>query len=405
MNEKPNLLVVYNYNRHDFLSYFHSCKHDFNFYFAEFVSPQEEKNKIYKAYGQAIYWSNFNDVFQLLDTIKPSKVLFHYIESNFHVLLNVACKIKGIPTFIIDHGLRDININIRLKNYLTPQAKAGRWKRFTDIIFTLLPRLKARRYLLNSLYRTPLPHKADLRSYISDRNNKANTYITEPTDFIAISTQTFNYYKHYYKLPEYRKAHYIGIPTFDVLTSAQALISDRSSKKVLFIDQGLAQVGVFGWTSAEYNKFLGNFIQILTDLGYYLYIKPHPRQNFKASKLFNTNTVSIVDDESIKEILPQVSIVIGFTSTYLLPIIAFPHTSVLTLENHPAGKLNVSKSLIDARVAHPIYDISKELPHALENIQKIHQQQLPHKAKFTAEWMYKFDGKSGERLKNILLSD
>ncbi|GAA4442034.1 hypothetical protein GCM10023188_41250 [Pontibacter saemangeumensis] len=87
-----------------------------------------------------------------------------------------------------------------------------------------------------------------------------------------------------------------------------------------------------------------------------------------------------------------------------MPFAAFAHTTVVTYEDHPAGNFLVSKPFTEAGVAQPIYDL-EELHSILQNLKALHQKQLPHKAKFTEEWMYKFDGKAGERLRDILLSD
>ncbi|MDX5481750.1 MAG: hypothetical protein LPK07_08710, partial [Hymenobacteraceae bacterium] len=117
-----------------------------------------------------------------------------------------------------------------------------------------------------------------------------------------------------------------------------------------------------------------------------------------------STTVESINDEQLLSLAPTVPIVLGFYSTYLMPFAALPHTTLITYENHPAGRLNVSKSFIDAGVAHPIYDL-EELHEVLPRIEEIHRKQLPNKAKFTEDWLYKFDGKSGERLRDILLSD
>ncbi|MDX5423409.1 MAG: hypothetical protein LPK14_14225, partial [Hymenobacteraceae bacterium] len=155
----------------------------------------------------------------------------------------------------------------------------------------------------------------------------------------------------------------------------------------------------------NYKQCLLQISKIVASHGYHLYVKPHPTQeSFYKEYLVDHVAASIIDFDELHEKLAGNNIVIGFFSTLLLPLTALPHTTVLTLENHPAGRLNVSKSFIDAGVAHPIYDL-EELHEVLPRIEEIHRKQLPNKAKFTEDWLYKFDWKSGERLRDILLSD
>ncbi len=400
---KQNILVVYNYNRHDFLSYFEASQGHINFYFAQFTSPLEEKNKEYKKFGKAIYWGNYSHVFHLLDTIKPGKVLFHYIESNFHILLNAACAARSIPTFIIDHGIKDVNIDIRLKDYYRLKRRNGVLHRLFPLLSQAIPRLKARLYFNESLSLLPEKDRLELHNLQSGKRYGLSGVLRQPTAYLAISKKTFEFHQTAGNLAHDKPYSTIGIPTFDKLAHLKPAPALQSN--VLFIDQGLATMGLLGWTPKNHAHFLEEFASSCKSRGYVLHIKPHPRQAASTWAILRRHShVKIVSDEELKEILPYTRLIVGFMSTYLLPLAAMPHTALITLENHPTGRLDVSKSFIDAGVVHPVYDVD-ELNQGLDQIAELNRQQRPNKATFTEEWLYKFDGKAGERLREILLRD
>ncbi|MFT2010070.1 polysialyltransferase family glycosyltransferase [Pontibacter sp. 13R65] len=407
---KQTLLLVYNFNRSDFLSYFRVCKADFIFFFAEFASPDEVFNRQFAEYGQAIFWGNFKNAFDLLEKIKPDKVLFLYIESYFHMALNIACKVKGIPTFLLDHGIQDSHVHKILKAFTSPQKRIPK----NQLLFTKLKqipaRIKARQYLINTInILPPKPSKA-LRIYCSYRKKehyisvlkKLEKQIYYPDAYISISPVVASAQKKLLGF-SFSRTHYFGIPTFDHLVNLSA--SHTPAKNLIFIDQGLATAGFLGWTSAIFESFTQSFAAICLEHGYRVFVKKHPRQpNKDWGRLAEEKKVIVIDDDTLANLLPTTKIIVGFFSTYLLPLIAMEHTTVLTLENHPVGNLNVSKSFIEAGVAQPVYNL-QELEWALEHINMLHQQQMFNKAKFTREWLYKFDGKSGERLREILLQE
>ncbi|MCC9138101.1 alpha-2,8-polysialyltransferase family protein [Pontibacter silvestris] len=412
MPSKPNLLFVGDYNREDYLNLFTACKQHFSFYFLEYTSAKEESSTLYKEYGQAIYWSNFNSAFELLDIIKPHKVIFTFIESYFHTALNLTCKVKGVTTYHIDHGIRDININVRFETLLINYIKQGaKTSKFITIIKQLLPRLKARIFLLNTYRKLPFPEAQYMMSFSKVR--RKNIYLETkklvpspfalPTAYISFSPSIFKVHQFYDTPPPNYKVHHIGIPNFDHL--AGVLPHTPHQKYVLFIDQGLHIRNMFGWSLNTYKNFITQLSQELSESGYTIYAKPHPTQfNLNKDALPVAENISIIDDIELKRLLPSTRIVLGFFSTYLLPIAALPHTTLITLENHPAGKLLVSKSFVDAGVAHPVYDM-QELDWALQHVEQLHQEQLPNKKQFEQDWLYKFDGKAGERLRDILLRE
>ncbi|WP_161890252.1 polysialyltransferase family glycosyltransferase [Pontibacter russatus] len=410
MENKPNILFVGDYNRRDYLDLLLKSKDGFNFFFLEFASKKEITNHYHKAYGKCIFWKDYRDAFDLLEKIKPAKVLFLYIEAYNHVALNIACKNIGIPTFHLEHGLRaDYLPHLSAgKNTVPAPSLQARLLNFLTILREFRPRLKTRLFLLNSIRRFPVADAKIMKEFIEVRS-KYNFFGTavriksqkrQPVYCISFSEKIFRTHQIYDILPDQQKVFYIGIPYFDRFAG---VVPATPARAVLLIDQPLAEHGLLNWTKNQKKRFIHDLSRVCSRHRFKLYVKPHPRQDVSLWQQSH-QAVELINDEQLLQLAPSIPFVLGFYSTLLMPFAAFPHTAVVTYENHPIGRIDVSKSFIEAGVAHPVYSM-QDLEWALQHIEQLHQKQLPNKAKFTEEWMYKFDGKAGERLRDILLSD
>lgn len=414
MPGKPKILFIGDYSRFDYVQMLHSAKAYFEFYFIYFVSPVEENNKLYKSYGKALYWSDFRSANDLLSSIKPAKVLFLYIDTYHHVVLNLACKHFNIPAFHLEHGLRaDYVLSVAPTTSAVPAKGASfSFQKITGFYkgSMLVARIKARLFLLASIKELPSAEAEFAKSFIDFR--RSHSYVETFAHFnspkrlaayyISFSERVFSIHQKYDFLPAQQKVFYIGIPYFDKLAN---LTPASPVKAILFIDQPMAEQGLLHWTKAYKNQFIQDLMKMCSESHYHLYVKPHPKQDLNLwAKAEQSSLCEIIDDEQLLVLAPSIPLILGFYSTLLMPFAAFKHTAIVTYEKHPAGDYLVSKPLVEAGVAHPIYDL-EELHGILQDVEALHQKQLPHKEKFTEEWMYKFDGKAGERLRDILLSN
>ncbi|WP_162428799.1 polysialyltransferase family glycosyltransferase [Pontibacter pudoricolor] len=403
--DKPKILFIGDYCRTDYLSMLDMCRDACEFWFLYFSSPDEEHNKAYLNYGQAIYWSDYRSAQDLLKALAPHKVLFLYIDTYHAVVLNIACKAAGIFTYHLEHGMR-ADYGIACDATISPQLYQSPYNKFRTFLYNFGNRIKSRLFLKNSIRQFSEEDAAFAKEYISVRGRK--NYIETfkllaspkrlPDCYISFSPKVYAVHQQHDHLTGSQKVHFIGIPYFDELATVRPTIPERA---ILFIDQPLAEKQLLKWSPAYKKTFVEELATIARQLNYKLYVKPHPDQDITPWQGI-AEGIDIIDDAQLLERSGSISIVIGFYSTYLMPFAAFEHTTLITLENHPAGKLDVSKSFVDAGVAHPVYSLD-ELPEALDNIEQLHQQQLPNKKKFEQDWLYKFDGKAGERLRDILL--
>ncbi|QCR24767.1 polysialyltransferase family glycosyltransferase [Pontibacter sp. SGAir0037] len=407
----PTVLFVGDYNREDYVALLKLCKGDIHFKFLHFSSGTEEKSNYYRTFGNSIYWKDYTHAHDLLLKERPAKVVFLYIDTYFQVALNLACQELTIPTFHLEHGmLADYGIAFNpAVSYHPPVPALQRIASMAKKITQLYSRIKSKLFLHKTIRALSPENAAYLKDFITTKRKtlplaafrSLNSRRRLAESYISFSANVFKVRQKFDALPPDQKVTFIGVPYFDHLAG---VLSAETEKAILLVDQPLAEQGLFRWNKGYKQQFMQHLITICEQQQLKLYVKPHPLQQVKPWLAAEKKGQCILlRDDDVAAKAASIPVVLGFYSTYLMPFAAFEHTTILTFENHPAGDFLVSRPFVDAGVAHPVYK-PEDLEAALANIKELHQAQLPNKKKFEEDWLYKFDGRSGERLRNILLA-
>lgn len=409
---RQRILLVGDYNRSDFLHVAKLLHAEADFFFIEHVNKTYIRNDECFKWGTVLYWKDYNNAYGLLKKIKPQKVIFYFIESYNHVALNVACKVHRIPTYHLEHGLRfsvsfyrDVHESRKGQEKKPVKQKAG----FN--IKQAFDKYRNRRFFQNTIVESPVAEGRFLQQYyairsthnIYDTTKKVKNPLRWPDVFLSFSPVIFKFHKELEDLPDGYPVRYTGIPVFDHFFSWKNLT--KSGSNVLFIDQPLYEQNLFGWTSAYRAQFLKSLAQTIVATGKKLYIKPHPLNDIQSYSALNPfNGIEYVTDDWAA-VVPDIDTVIGFSSTLLLPFMAMQHIGCLTMEVHPQhGAVPYSYFLLDSGVCHAVASF-EELKAKLEKRGEWYSRQRDFKENFIENWMYKFDGKSSERLRSILMAD
>lgn len=404
---KQRILLVGDYNRSDFLhlaKLFHS---EIDFFFIEFVNQYFLKNKECLKYGQVLYWKNYKHAYDLLNKIRPEKVIFYFIESYNHVALNVAAKTYGIHTYHLEHGLR-FKIDVRIKEMSYLERFFDKIKKIAQLQY-LYDRYASRMFFRRTVKDSSKQEKEFLNFYYSVRKGnsihatfeKIKNPLRLPDWYISFSPIIFSFHKLIEKLPDNYPVYFTGIPFFDHFAKWKTL--KGHGENVLFIDQPLVEQKLMGWTIKYKWVFVMELITIIHALGKKLYIKPHPWNDKSIYETLSGNVI-VLEDEW-ETVVPNINTVLGFSSTLLMPFMAMDHITCFTLEMHQ-WKLEMPYSifLLKSGACHAVNDF-EGLSQKLNELEKWHVKQTHFKEQFIKDYMYKFDGNSSRRLKNILLDE
>jgi len=408
---KRSVIVVGDYNREDFSSIGDLLCDRFEVYFLEYLDESHVWGNAYKKWGKAVYWKDYKSAHDLLDALDPAFVIFYFIESLNHVALNVSCRHKGVRTFHLEHGIRHYEIQKSINAMPAPGVPVSLTERLKKIK-TLPARIRGRLFYLNTIKKLPPPMAAFLREYFSCRSthNIFETFqqIKSPLRvadrYISFSPRIFEFHKVSDHLPPDHPVSFIGCPQFDDLAGLEGR---ADAQDMLFIDNPFEAQGLFGWDDDYKSRFLSALVQLCGRLKRKLWIKVHPysRQSLFEGIVDGASVCLVESPEQFKDAIRSSSIILGFYSTLLMPLMALPHTTCYSFEMHPgppgfalSAFLTETGAITEVRSWHA-------LEQYIETNDVIHNSQATHKLGFINSWLYRFDGHSRERLKNILLGE
>lgn len=408
--KKERIILVGDYTREDFLFVAKLLKAEADFFFIEFLNKKELVSWKHREYGKEIFWKDFSDAFDLLEKIQPSCIVFYFLEAYNHVALNVAARMKGISTYHLEHGVRFFVEGARF-NYDTPQPLLKKILS-NPVVFAsdAFDRLKNKRFYNNTLQRSEGKAKECLEEFykirsthgILDTFKKARNELRWPGEYISFSPLVFEYHKSIEYLPENYPVHVIGIPAFDHFAQWKNL--EAVSNGVLFIDQPLHEQNLMGWTEAFKKEFLSQLSYVVNRSGRKLFIKPHPWNDKGLYQNILNDANTIVVDNDWNNIIHQLDTVLGFSSTLLMPFMAMEQICCFAMEMHPIkGAKAYSYFFLDSGACNAVHSF-EELEGNLSDSKCWHEKQKLMKKNFIDKYMFRFDGKSSERLKDILLS-
>ena len=394
----PLIIVISDAGRADFLKVFDQVKTKLQLVFIDSKAVISEKNtNLYETYGSFDQYENYLNAFDLLEKYQPQKLVFFNYESFNQVALLAAAKELGYPTYHLEHGIR-INTNII---YDQPQFK-NRIKSHTAV--------KALLYSKNRFFKSTVSKSSDnyknlLELYYNVRVSKSpdlsyrelGTNMIIPDFFITPNSQTAKFHSNRHKISlSQDKIIFTGFPQFE---KYEKLLSIECSENnnVIFIDQPLHELKLFGWTRRLKQVFLEKLVKSLNE--YNIYVKPHPKND----KTFYPNGINILNDDEFYKQLIQTNIFIGFCSTLFYPICSLSHTTVLLFENHlVTPNIKLSSEFTKNKVATELSSFD-DLSNSLNKLNQIKIDQKKNKSAFR-EYNNIFQGNAIKKLEAVLLN-
>ena len=394
-----NILIIGGSSRKDYLEPFDKLKGKINMFFLTHYSPKEKT--ITKEYGEEIFWSSFSSGFELLKTLQIKKIIFYEFESYNDIALRVAAIHLKIICCHLEHGYQDYSNEYFIRQNNSPLLFKTKIHEIPFLSYIKL-------YFKNRFYyETYLKSNYDLKKQLLMFYKLRSRYHIENKEkfenlklsllkldfYISFSSENFKFVKILHHLGnDFKDYKFIGFPNSDYAFKLKKT-TKFNTNKLLFIDQPFFEYNLYGWTRRYKSFFLKDLKSLAEKKGLDLVIKPHPSNDMDIYK--NMGYKMAYDN-----IFNNYSYVIGFNSAILFPISAIPNMLLFCLNNHPKPFKNIENNVfVKGKVAiglNQLSEFSKDLLERkiLEKDRKI----------FIKKYMYKFDGKSKDRLTKIILS-
>ncbi len=389
------MLLCWGYHRRGWVAPFEQLRDSFDFQYLFHLSKHEEEGVCTDRPRH--YWDEFRDAHEILERIRPDRIVFMSLTGLRPIALNMAARRRGVATFILQHGYFR-----SLDNYLMvpkPTKAAA-----TPTRVSSSTALQAIRFTLRSnLAREPLdtirsiamvltaartnPHQSQFRFRFRGRI---------PDWYITYSEFTGEVHR---QLDGAGGASIVpvGIPEFDPIFRHLAETTAKPQREVLLIDSPNAENrwGV-AWTTVERKvRFLQDLAERLQERGYRLTVKLHP-ETYDATWLPDHPNTRYVRDDEVGPLIERSAACLGFDSTLVIPAIIARPTMLFELSG--STLTDEAEELGVAIVVNALECTDGQLSALLEQPKR----SLDEVQRFAERFAHATDGRATERLGDAL---
>jgi hypothetical protein len=405
MTEKPRILLCWGYHRFGYVKLFNELHEHFEFVYLNYIFKEAELQSFTD--DKKVYWGDYSDINDLLEKVKPNKVLFIGINSPLTILLNSACQQKKIKTIFLQHGIFETHETYlaiekmernnppnttTINQPTTSNKKFGiqfMWRSFgwnTKYAFVTISLLYIYTKLFNSHFKA--------LNLLKHNSRTANMYLVY-TDYCSQILKTRDGVKDSQIIE-------IGNPEADEIININNNRPSHYSKELnyfLLIDNILAEAEGYPNSPVsknDVNLFYSKLNQFAKKQGKKLYIKLHPFSYSSTYFIKDPNIVYLRDVEDMAKLIIESFAVFGHNSTLLIPAIALKKSCLF--------RLTEKSLLLDFMEQFNYSPVLDYFTFSIDDIRfndTISESQI---AAFNKFYLYKVDGKTKKRLKTYLLS-
>jgi CDP-glycerol glycerophosphotransferase (TagB/SpsB family) len=398
------ILIVVDPERFDFYSYL--SKNSLN----EYCLIWHEKESDMKISAQELplkfknifYWTQFGTPLQLLNVVKPDKIIFFEIIDLRQIALLVTANFKNITTFYLEHGAAGDKEAARKLWWDKDLYKANKWPYFKKRIRNLKAILQSKVF-----YYSVLQGFNSFRSFwkyfwlpfqmLRMLPNKAlgNNIFEErvPKFALTFNQVNFDQFQIYTGCKQERLVT-TGIPFFDRYFSSDPL----EENYIIYIEHPYLEQGFLNWTKEHHKKIAEALFQFAKETQTHLYIKLHPasdRNNWKNYE-FDERYVAIIQQGDYTDLFLKSKMILGYSSS-LITGLACAKKNIVLLGWHPEPHI-FGLDFSRAGVCHKSLDIA-DLTMKVEQWKENNLcENETNYITFLKKYNWPFDGKATERV-------
>jgi hypothetical protein len=404
--KKPTILLYWNYNRAGWVKIFECLKDDFDFVYLSLINKHQELNSFTDC--SKIYWSDFKNASDIIDTIKPVKVVFMGIDGPLAILLNSACRKEKIPTCMLQHGifhpykayLQEEKLE-RASRKVSQSPPSSDWQNVTGSF--------AKQFFLNSIkiynVRALLTIiKLKLLKKLFGSEQKALYYarsgIRKADKYIVFTKFSSTMLVDRDGIEDFRFFETGNPEADDIIRSVKTCPhSENTEKYFLLIDDPLAEVKEYdtsGFISKDQvNNFHAKVNEYALQNGKRLKIKLHPYSYDSDFFILHSN-IDYVKDADLASLIGNSDGVFGVLSTLLIPALFVKPGCVFKFND----EYDLHKFLVKSGYC-KVLNYSTFL---VDEIELNNHKTQAQNDQFIKAYLYQEDGNSLERIKKSLQS-
>ncbi|TNE54223.1 MAG: hypothetical protein EP338_08650 [Bacteroidetes bacterium] len=400
---KPRVLLVWGYHRKGWIEPFEKLKEHIEFvYLFHLEKPANEVNL---SDCKTYYWLDYKSPYQLLDAIRPQRVVFMGIDRVNSIALNMACKHRKIKSFQLQHGLmysfqryvEDNNRQIATfekngENGNDPLSKEQKWKLMFFLLRTVRWDFPAALPFFFKFLWNKRKYGPQFQRFVKSLNSR----FLIPYKYLVFTRSNGELF-----------VERNGAREDDFLEIGNPFLDDFFGKKIekagsyyLLIDEPIAYNKEHDFDRIFTRDQVINFQKKLNDFalkkGKKLIVKLHP-YSFGNDFYFQHENIEYLEEANIPELINGAEGVFGTSSTLLIPAVfnnRCVQFKIWDLSDFEAdcARWGLTQQ-VDFEHFSPEDICFEDIEKKEENLQKMIQ-----------KYMYRIDGKATERLKEALLN-
>lgn len=335
MSKKPIILLCWGYHRIGWNEPFLKLKNQFQFHYLFFTNKEEDEVSNFDL--PVHYWNDFNNAQEILELIKPEKIIFMSIDSGLTIALNITARSNNFKTYIMQHGLyRNYEFYLKLQN----QGKADISKAINEI----RGRNNTLRFILKSIrIKTLIPFLRLFYFLFITRKkgfiialHEAIFKMMKPNKYLGFTMYNMRIHFEREKISK-NEVEIIGNPYFDDILQFNPEKNVTAERYYLLIDQPLAE-NSFGFmfntgiSKVQVNEFYSKLNEFALKNNAKLYIKLHPGSYKSTFMLQHENIIYFKDADNVQLIHNSLGC-FGCSSTLMIPVLYIKPTVLFTYNN------------------------------------------------------------------------
>lgn len=398
MSQKPVILLCWGYERKAWVELFESLRTDFDLVYLYYRNKQEDG--IPTMIDRRIYWDDYKSAHEIINDIKPSKIVFMSISSGYGIALNMAARRAKVPTLILQHGLfrtyREYRELEKLANAHASQVTTHTAQRTAPSgSNTMKFLLKSTPFL--SLFALPW-----FFLYFILQRKVGSSYAAKKVFFrqrvasryVCFSPTNATIHRELDRIKE-DKIVYIGVPELDpYFSNSSSPIQPPQDPYYLFIDQPFEgnPYRNYGISTDDKNELYVKLAEWCAENNHRLKIKLHP-VSYKNEWLAKHPSIDYVRQTDMAALLAGATGVFGGTSTLMLPAVYLKPVFLLLIHDS-----TFQGRVLELGLAHggDFFKCAKE------EIKFVTDRDPEALKKFENEFLFKADGLAMSRLKDAL---
>lgn len=392
-NVKYRVLLVWNYERMDWIQPFLELHDEFYFVFLSKYKEADDQFAANTRKIERIYWSNYSSPLSIIKTVLPNAIIFMSLTNFLDIALNRVAQKKGIGTAILQHGLTFSQSAYQEK------IKRSKLVKPQDNKVSKVSKKWQLRYLLSAI-KGGLGIKEGflLMKYLFQKRRSSDIEVLENNRFAArMPDKLIVYTKDNARIFKERDGFNqemmieVGNPDFDKYFDNSPVVKLNFGSYILLIDTPLfvrhSEHRGFGFTVEQAKSIYERIAGYARSRGKNLVIKLHPYSYQEDPLISGLDIFYIKNEFDHKALIKQAHSILSFPSTLVIPAIYFKPTLLLRFGENDFLDLINSKNMLPVV---SITDVKDDSPDPVWN-QEVRELLI-------RMCLYKTDGQSLQRL-------